>query len=345
MTDPPNVPQPYPEDFPPPYYPGPYPYPYPPPPYPPPRRTNALAIASLVCGFVFAPLAIVFGHVSLSQIKKSGEDGRGLAIAGLVLGYIVTIGTILALVAGAVFLSWAARVIRDSSDPGGAGIPRQRTASPPLNGDTLPSFTAPAGLGAACSYPPTATPAVRPVRPPRSGAVPTDPAIVDATMETNDGAIGLRLDNAKSPCTVNSFVSLAQQGFFDETDCHRLTDSRRLAVLQCGDPTGTGSGGPGYRFANEYPTNQYRPLDPALERPLTYPRGTLAMAAAGKDSNGSQFLIVYRDSKLPPTYTVFGRVDDVGLATLDTLTAVGIAGGTDDGKPQRPITIASIRLD
>ena len=339
MTVPPSEPQPYPE---------PYPYQYPQYPQFPPRyspRTNAMAIASLVCGFLFAPLAIVFGHISLSQIKRSGEDGRGLAIAGLVIGYIVTIGTIVALVAGVVFLSWAARVIRDSSDPGGAGIPRQRPASPPLNGDKLPSFTPPAGLGATCAYPPTATPAVRPVRPPRSGAVPTDPAIVDATMLTNDGAIGLRLDNGKSPCTVNSFVSLAQQGYFDNTDCHRLTDSAKLAVVQCGDPTGTGSGGPGYRFANEYPTNQYRPLDPALERPLTYPRGTLAMAAAGKDSNGSQFLIVYRDSKLPPTYTVFGRVDDAGLATLDKLAQVGIADGGEDGKPQSPITIESIRLD
>ena len=261
------------------------------------------------------------------------------------MGYLITIGTILALVAGAVFLSWAARVLRDGSDPGGVGVPRQRTASPPLNGDNLPSFTPPAGLTATCSYPPTATPAVRPVRPPRSGAVPTDPATVDATMVTNDGALGLRLDNSRSPCTVNSFVSLAQQGFFDSTDCHRLTDSRTLAVLQCGDPTGTGSGGPGYRFANEYPTNQYRTLDPALKRPLTYPRGTLAMAAPGTDGNGSQFLIVYRDSKLPPTYTVFGSVDDAGLATLDTMTSVGIASGADDGKPKSPITIESIRLD
>ena len=298
-----------------------------------------------MCGFLFAPLAIVFGHISLSQIKKSGEDGRGLAVAGLVMGYLITIGTILALVAGAVLLSWAARVLRDSSDPGGAGIPRQRTASLPLNGDNLPSFTPSAGLAATCAYPPTATQAVRPVRPPRSGAVPTDPAVVDATIVTNDGALGLRLDNGKSPCAVNSFVSLAQQGYFDDTDCQRLTDSRTLAVVQCGDPTGTGSGGPGYRFANEYPTNQYRPLDPALERPLTYPRGTLAMAAAGKDSNGSQFLIVSRDSKLPPTHTVFGRVDEGGLATLDRLTAVGVDGGGEDGKPKRPITIESIRHD
>lgn len=108
----------------------PYPaYPYLRYPYIPPR-TNALAIASLVCAFLFAPLGIVFGHLSLSQIRQSGEDGRGLAIAGLVIGYVVTIATIVALVAGTLLFAWAARVIRESSDPGGAGIPRYHAAAP-----------------------------------------------------------------------------------------------------------------------------------------------------------------------------------------------------------------------
>ena len=164
-------------------------------------------------------------------------------------------------------------------------------------------------------------------------------------MVTNDGAIGLQLDNAKAPCTVNSFVSLAQQGYFDDTPCHRLTASAALAVLQCGDPTGTGAGGPGYRFANEYPTNQFRPFDPALQQAVRYPRGTLAMANAGPDTNGSQFFIVYRDSMLPPTYTVFGTVDETGLATVDKIAAAGITGDPDDGKPKNRVTITSIRLD
>ena len=109
-------------------YPGhpypPYPYPYPAP------RTNALAIASLVCAFLFAPLGIVFGHLSLSQIRRSGEDGRGLALAGLVIGYVVTIAAILAVVAGTLLFAWAARVVRESSDPGGAGIPRYHASAP-----------------------------------------------------------------------------------------------------------------------------------------------------------------------------------------------------------------------
>ncbi len=322
-------------------YPGSYPYP----PYPyPPRRTNAMAIASLVCAFVFAPLGILFGHLSLSQIKRSGDEGRGMAVAGLVIGYVITVGTVLMLVAGFLLFSWAAKVVRESPEYRGGA---RHSAAPPGDG-ALPPFRPPAGLGT-CNYPSTATAAVKPVKPPRTGAIPTKPAVADATMTVDNGTtedlvVGLRLDNAMAPCTVNSFVSLAQQGFFDDTGCHRLTDSPSLAVLQCGDPTGSGAGGPGYRFANEYPTNQYRPFDPALKMPVTYPRGTLAMANSGPDSNGSQFFIVYRDSQLPPTYTVFGSIDKTWMAAVDKLVSTGVADGDDD-KPKTPITVTSVRLN
>lgn len=343
MTEPPYDPPPPPYGAPPPYGspygPGPYPY-------PPPAPTNGMAIASLVCAFLFAPLGIVFGHISLSQIKRTGEQGRGLAVAGLVISYLVTVLTIVAVVMGVAMFSWMARVIKeDARRNGGAGIPR---SMPGPGGDTLPPFKPPALLGANCTYPATVTPADKPAKPPRPGKVPTTPPTIDATMVTNAGAIGLRLDNAKAPCTVNSFVSLAQQGYFDNTPCHRLTASAALAVLQCGDPTGTGMGGPGYRFANEYPTNQYRPFDPALQQAVAYPRGTLAMANAGPDSNGSQFFIVYRDSLLPPTYTVFGTVDETGLSVVDDIAANGISGTSgdpEDGKPASAVTVKSVRLD
>ena len=187
--------------------------------------------------------------------------------------------------------------------------------------------------------------ASRPNRPPRTGRVPTTPPVVDATLVTDSGAIGLRLDNAKSPCTVNSFVSLAQQGYFDGTTCHRLTTSESLRVLQCGDPSGTGSGGPGYRFPNEYPTNQYRMTDPALQQPVRYPRGTLAMANSGPGTNGSQFFVVYEDSAMPPTYAVFGTVDETGLAVVDRIAADGVEDGSDDGAPKSAVTVESVRLD
>jgi peptidyl-prolyl cis-trans isomerase B (cyclophilin B) len=320
---------------PPPGYPGYYGYPQQ-------RPTNGMAIASLVCAFLFAPLGIVFGHISLSQIKRSGEEGRGLAVAGLVISYLMTASTIVVVVCLVVLASVFAREMdsymrENGRSPGITALP-----SP---GNPLPPFKPPATLGSNCQYPATTEPASKPTRPPRMGRVPTSPAEINASMTTNRGNIGLQLDNAKAPCTVNNFASLAQQGYFDHTPCHRLTTGPQLGVLQCGDPTGTGSGGPGYRFPNEYPTNQYRLSDPALRAPVRYPRGTLAMANSGPGTNGSQFFLVYADSLLPPTYTAFGTIDATGLATLDKIAAVGVADGTADGKPATAVTIDSMRLD
>ncbi|GAS98474.1 peptidyl-prolyl cis-trans isomerase (rotamase) - cyclophilin family [Mycolicibacterium canariasense] len=326
---------------PPPY--GPPPVGYPPPGYPPPpgRPTNALAIASLVCAFLIAPLGVVFGHLSLWQIKRTGEEGRGMAIAGLIIGYVVTVLGTLALVVGIVLTRLVLEDFRNGldryeSDPG-------RTAAPAA-GTPLPSFKPPVNLGANCQYLPTTEKAARPVAPPRMGKVPTVPATVAGVIATDRGAIPVELDNAKAPCTVNNFASLAAQGFFNGTPCHRLTTGGELGVLQCGDPTGTGKGGPGYQFPNEYPTNQYRLTDPATKTPVIYPRGTLAMANSGPGTNGSQFFLVYRDSQLPPTYTAFGTIDETGLTVLDQIAAGGVTGGGDDGKPADPVNISTVRV-
>jgi peptidyl-prolyl cis-trans isomerase B (cyclophilin B) len=251
-------------------------------------------------------------------------------------------------VAAVVVFAWLARSVQNF-DQGGRypygspGATARATPDPSIGG--LPAVKPPAALGADCTYPATPGAAAKPVKPPRTGPVPTTPATIAATMSTDQGVIGLELNNGTSPCTVNSFVSLAQQGFYDGTGCHRLTANNSLSVLQCGDPTGTGNGGPGYSFADEYPGDQYPPDDPALKVPLRYPRGTLAMANSGPDTNGSQFFIVYADSKLPPTYTVFGTVDATGLAVVDRVAAAGVSGGNLDGKPALPVTISSIRLD
>ena len=233
----------------------------------------------------------------------------------------------------------------DSQTASGTTSSAAPTSAAPAAPGALPAFAAPANLGANCQYPPSADKASKPAKPPRTGKVPTDPAQVSVSMSTTQGNLGLQLDNAKSPCTVNSFASLAQQGFFNDTPCHRLTTSAGLAVLQCGDPTGQGTGGPGYQFDNEYPTNQYQPDDPKLQEPVKYPRGTLAMANAGPGTNGSQFFLVYKDSELPPNYTVFGTIDETGLATLDKIAAAGTADGGQDGKPKDDVTIKSILLD
>jgi peptidyl-prolyl cis-trans isomerase B (cyclophilin B) len=217
--------------------------------------------------------------------------------------------------------------------------------APGATAGSLPAFKAAADLGANCQYPPAPEQSSKQVKPPRTGKVPTDPAQVSVSMVTNQGHIGLLLANNESPCTVNSFASLAQQKFFDDTKCHRLTTSPTLGVLQCGDPGGDGTGGPGYQFANEYPTDQYPPGDPALQQPVVYPRGTLAMANSGPNTNGSQFFLVYKDSQLPPNYTVFGKIQQDGLATLDKIAKDGVVGGGADGPPATEVTIKSVQLD
>jgi len=157
--------------------------------------------------------------------------------------------------------------------------------------------------------------------------------IVSATMSTTLGDFELTLDADLAPCTVNSFVSLARQGFFNDTTCHRLTTTAEagIAVLQCGDPSGTGSGGPGYRFDDE------------LSGEETYPPGTLAMANSGPDTNGSQFFIVYGETTLDPAYTVFGNVDDPTVKAITKLARKGTVP-TDSGMtgPAEPVDIEEI---
>ena len=161
---------------------------------------------------------------------------------------------------------------------------------------------------------------------------PTGTTEVDIT--TNVGPIGLTLDNANAPCGVASMVYLAGQGYFDDTVCHRETDSEGLQVLQCGDPSGTGAGGPAYEFPTQVTGDE------------TYPRGTVAMANSGQGFDGSQFFLVYGDSQLPPSYTVLGTIDEAGLATLDTIAANGNDGsnGPGDGAPTQEVRIQSLTV-
>ena len=275
----------------------------------------------------------------LERRAAKERQRRIFTIVGSIVAAVVVIGAIVA------------TVVVTNKDSGtktasaATTTPTSALPDKPAAPGQLPAFAAPANLGGNCQYPASPEKASKPVNPPRTGKVPTDPAQVSASMATNQGNIGLQLDNAKSPCTVNSFASLAQQGFFNDTPCHRLTTSDGLAVLQCGDPTGQGSGGPGYQFENEYPTDQFQPDDPKLGQPVVYPRGTLAMANAGPGTNGSQFFLVYKDSQLPPNYTVFGTIDQTGLATLDKIAAAGTADGSPDGKPKDDVKVKSILLD
>jgi peptidyl-prolyl cis-trans isomerase B (cyclophilin B) len=147
-------------------------------------------------------------------------------------------------------------------------------------------------------------------------------------LDTNCGPIVISTLAKLAPATVASEVFLAKQGYYDKTPCHRLTTSG-IFVLQCGDPTGTGSGGPGYTVPDEnLPT----------AAGVNYPAGTVAMANAGPGTSGSQFFLVYEDTTLPPNYTIWGTVTS-GLDLVQAIASVGDAGGTGDGAPTQPVVI------
>jgi peptidyl-prolyl cis-trans isomerase B (cyclophilin B) len=277
------------------------------------------------------------------QLERRAQQARRRRLLTIVGGSAAAVVVIVAVVVTVVVTNQEHKNKQASAKTGSSTSATTSSALPGV--PPLPSFKPAADLGANCQYQASPEPASKPVNPPRTGKVPTDPAQVSASMVTDQGNVGLLLANNESPCTVNSFVSLAQQKFFDNTKCHRLTTSPTLSVLQCGDPSGNGSGGPGYQFANEYPSDQYKPDDPAVREPVVYPRGTLAMANAGPNTNGSQFFMVYKDTQLPPEYTVFGKIQQDGLATLDKVAKGGVVGGGQDGSPVTEVTIKSVRLD
>lgn len=185
-----------------------------------------------------------------------------------------------------------------------------------------------------CEYP-DAGEASKDVSKPATENVPAT-GTVTVNLTTAQGNIGMELDRSVSPCTVNAVEHMASEGYYNDTVCHRITTSG-IYVLQCGDPSGTGAGGPGFSFANEYPTDEATDLT----TPVIYERGTIAMANAGADTNGSQFFLNYEDSPLAPNYTYFGQITEEGLATLDAIAEVGAEGGTGDGAPAQEVRIES----
>jgi peptidyl-prolyl cis-trans isomerase B (cyclophilin B) len=154
------------------------------------------------------------------------------------------------------------------------------------------------------------------------------------TLNTSCGAITVALEAAKAPHTVNLLTFLANEHYFDGTRCHRSTSSASLTVLQCGDPKGDGTGGPGFSIAEEN------------TKGATYKRGTFAMANTGQaKSTGSQFFLVDKDSTLPASYTVAGQIT-AGLPVLDKILALGDDGsnGTGDGAPKQNVYLNTVTV-
>ena len=215
------------------------------------------------------------------------------------------------------------------------------------DGDATASATATpsASASAEASGSPSASPT--PVEVEGCGPAPTPPtdpkswdsapamALEDGTdyklvLATNCGEIVIAADAEGAPETVNAMLWLAGEGYFDSTLCHRLVTGG-IKVLQCGDPTATGSGGPGFELPDE---------NLPAEEDVNYPKGTVAMANAGPGTSGSQFFIVYEDTTLPPSYTIWGEVTS-GLEVVEKVAEAGVAGGGTDGSPAAPIGIES----
>lgn len=251
------------------------------------------------------------------QLIRRQEQERQRRQRLIVVGVVATV----LVIGGIVWFATTRGGSSNTAGNGAAGTAGSGTAATPAAPKTPCTYTA-GGKAAKAVKAPTNT-------------SPANTGTLDATITLNGQPVAVTLDRAAAPCTVNSFVSLASQGFYNSSPCWRLTANAPLSILQCGDPTGIGNGGPGYTFADE------------LSKTKTYPKGTLAMANGGTSapsSNGSQFFIVYADSKLDPTYTVFGKVSDAGMSVIESIAAKGVKNNAQDGPPNTKATIDAVTV-
>ena len=270
----------------------------------------------------------------LARRAERAKSRRRYAVAGGAAAVVLVIGVVVLIVT----LGNRHRAVEATAKPSTAAKPATASspATPRADNEVTPLPVRPAPLPASvdCQYPVTQQASARPVKAPMAGFTSAT-GTVPVTMQTSAGAIGLTLDRALAPCTVSSFISLAQQGFYANSPCHRLVTNPGLQVLQCGDPTGSGAGGPGYTIPDEvFPQ-------------LTYGRGLVAMANTGQpDSGGSQFFLIYGQTQLPPQYTVFASISPTGLEVLDQIAKAGDDGSLEPspggGKPNQPVTITSV---
>lgn len=266
------------------------------------------------------------------QLARRAERARRRRIVGVG----VTVGAVVLVTGLIVVLATrggdsAADETDLASDPSASAedvhIPTERV-EPATRPEPLPKSVS-------CEYPESGE-AAKEVSVPDGEDVPAE-GTVKVTLHSNVGDIGLELDRALAPCTVNSFVHLAEEGFYTDTSCHRI-GTRGLQMLQCGAPTGEGNGGPGYTLPDE------------TFEGLTYGRGILAMANTGSpDTGGSQFFMVYGDAPLPPDYTVFGTIDDEGLEVIDGIARAGHDGRFEPspggGKPNTEVTFTDVTVE
>jgi peptidyl-prolyl cis-trans isomerase B (cyclophilin B) len=254
-------------------------------------------------------------------VRQAQRDRRVRQWTISVLAALAVVG----IAVGGALLATRSHGTNAAAAPGASATP-SATATP----SPTPTPTPVAEPAHHCLYTASGTAARKVSLPPAS---PDYKASYRATITTNRGSIVIDLLNSKATCTVNSFISLAAQHFFNKTPCHRITTAGTLFVLQCGDPTGTGTGGPGYQFNDENLAG------------ATYKTGTVAMANSRPNTNGSQFFLVYRNSSLPPGYTPFGTIIS-GLNIIQNVAKVGgdNSNGPGDGHPKQKVDIESVTI-
>ncbi|HET9896392.1 MAG TPA: peptidylprolyl isomerase [Streptosporangiaceae bacterium] len=262
--------------------------------------------------------------------READRQARARKLTQVTAGGVVVLVIVAVVVVGVIALtrnSSATAIASPSASPAATTPPSTATATPTPSATPVGPAKEPATHCTYTAHPPSSKKI--------SGLPPSTPdfkATYQATINTNRGAIVIDLLNSRATCTVNSFVFLAGQNFFSNTTCHRLTTSG-IFVLQCGDPTGTGSGGPGYSFNDENLTD------------AIYPIGTVAMANSGPNTNGSQFFLVYKDTSLPPSYTPFGTIVS-GLNIIQQVAKAGSdnSNGAGDGHPKEKVEIESVTI-
>jgi peptidyl-prolyl cis-trans isomerase B (cyclophilin B) len=267
-----------------------------------------------------------------AQVKRQQQWAVG-SIAAVV---VVAVGLLITAVAGGFSTA--------SAKPAAAASHSLTTTPPATPAATASPAPSPSNTAAMvdgeCQYIKGGTAARAVNLPP---ATPDTKATYVATIATNRGNVVIDLMNNGAPCTVNSFVSLADQKYFNNTPCHRLTTAASgIYVLQCGDPTGTGDGVPGYGFGTENTAS----LKLASSTAAVYPAGVVAMANTGQpDSNGSQFFLVYKNTDLPPSYTPFGTIVS-GLNIIQNVAKAGSdnSNGSGDGHPKEKVQIESVTI-
>jgi peptidyl-prolyl cis-trans isomerase B (cyclophilin B) len=276
-------------------------------------RYGAAGVLTLLCKLVAARTSAALWHsTTVNQPGASGTRAASRAIPAIVVGL-------------AVLITGCGQIPSPLPAPDPPASSAARSPEPSasrIGGDP----------GDICEYSLSGDSA-RPVKPPPTNGVPTS-GTISYLLEMTNGKVTITLDRTRAPCTVNSFVSLADQGYFDNTKCHRLADSG-IFVLQCGDPTGTGKGGPGYEFANETDGTE------------SYTEGVVAMANGGPGTNGSQFFMVWADSTSldqTPNFTIFGEMDKASRDVVASMAGEGQDGSNADGtgRPNNPCQIATV---